>query len=84
MAPRPLPTRCCTASAAPRRSTTSPGLARPSCGQNFANSQNGDDGYTVSARIIDSEMQTLHVTKGYDNVTGMGTPNGETFLTLLK
>jgi subtilase family serine protease len=52
--------------------------------RNFVNSENADDGYSVSARIIDSEVQTLRVAKGYDNLTGMGTPNGLTFLTLLK
>jgi subtilase family serine protease len=52
--------------------------------RNFVNSENANDGYSVTARIIDSEVQTLHVAKGYDTLTGMGTPNGETFLTLLK
>ena len=52
--------------------------------RNFVNGENADSGYSISARLIDSELQTLHVTKGYDNMTGMGTPNGETFLTLLK
>ncbi len=52
--------------------------------RNFVNSENAADGYSVSARILDSEVQTLRVAKGYDNLTGMGTPNGETFLTLLK
>jgi subtilase family serine protease len=52
--------------------------------RNFVNSENADDGFSVSARIIDSEVQTLRVAKGYDNLTGMGTPNGLTFLTLLK
>jgi subtilase family serine protease len=52
--------------------------------RNFVNSENATDGYSVSARLIDTELQTLHVTKGYDNMTGMGTPNGATFLTLLE
>jgi subtilase family serine protease len=52
--------------------------------RNFVNSENGDDGYSISARLFDAELQSLHVTKGYDNMTGMGTPNGDTFLTLLK
>jgi subtilase family serine protease len=52
--------------------------------RNFVNSENADDGYAVSARTFDAELQTLEVTKGYDNMTGMGTPNGETFLSLLK
>ena len=52
--------------------------------RNFVNSENANDGYSISARLFDTELQSLHVTKGYDNMTGMGTPNGETFLTLLK
>jgi hypothetical protein len=52
--------------------------------RNFVNSENANNGYSVTARIIDSEVQSLHVAKGYDTLTGMGTPNGETFLTLLK
>jgi subtilase family serine protease len=52
--------------------------------RNFVNSENADDGYSISARLFDTELQTLHVTEGYDNMTGMGTPNGETFLTMLK
>ena len=51
--------------------------------RNFVNSENGDDGYSVTARLLDSEVQSLRVAKGYDNLTGMGTPNGLTFLTLL-
>jgi len=52
--------------------------------RNFVNSENANDGYSISARLFDTELQSLHVTKGYDNMTGMGTPNGETFLTLLE
>jgi subtilase family serine protease len=51
--------------------------------RNFVNSENGDDGYSVSARLFDAEVQSLRVAKGYDDLTGMGTPNGVTFLTLL-
>ena len=42
--------------------------------RNFVNSENGDDGFATSARTFDVEVGTLHVTKGYDNMTGMGTP----------
>lgn len=52
--------------------------------RNFVNSENATDGFSTSARLFDVEVGTLHVTKGYDNMTGIGTPNGETFLILLK
>jgi subtilase family serine protease len=52
--------------------------------RNFVNGENADAGYSISARTFDAELQSLHVTQGYDNMTGMGTPNGETFLTLMK
>ena len=44
--------------------------------RNFVNSENADDGFATSARLFDVEVGTLHVTKGYDNMTGIGTPNG--------
>ena len=46
--------------------------------------ENANDGFSTSARLFDVEVGTLHVTRGYDNMTGVGTPNGETFLTLLQ
>jgi subtilase family serine protease len=52
--------------------------------RNFVNSENANDGFSTSARLFDVEVGTLHVTKGYDNMTGIGTPNGESFLTLLQ
>jgi subtilase family serine protease len=52
--------------------------------RNFVNSENAADGFSTSARTFDAEIGTLHVTNGYDNMTGIGTPNGEDFLTLLK
>jgi subtilase family serine protease len=61
-----------------------PGALTAVARRNFVNSENANDGYSISARLFDSELQTLHVTNGYDNMTGIGTPNGETFLTLLK
>ena len=33
---------------------------------------------------FDDEAQTLHTAVGYDNVTGLGTPNGQSFLDALK
>jgi subtilase family serine protease len=49
----------------------------------FANSENADDGLIVSARTLDYGDLTIHTTPGYDNVTGVGSPGGRSFLRLL-
>jgi subtilase family serine protease len=47
----------------------------------FVNGENGSDGYIYSARTFDQdEGLTIHVTPGYDDVTGVGSPNGSTWL----
>ena len=48
----------------------------------FANSVDATDGLLTSARSLDYPNLTIHTTKGYDNVTGLGTPNGLLFLLL--
>jgi subtilase family serine protease len=48
----------------------------------FANSENADDGLLVSARTLDYGDLTIHTTRGYDNVTGVGSPDGKAFLRL--
>ncbi len=49
----------------------------------FANAENTNDGLVVSARTLDYGGLTIHTTKGYDNVTGVGSPGGLSFLKLL-
>jgi subtilase family serine protease len=49
----------------------------------FANAENADDGLIVSARTLDYGDLTIHTTRGYDNVTGVGSPGGRSFLRLL-
>lgn len=49
----------------------------------FANSENADDGLVVSARTLDYGGLTIHTTRRYDNVTGVGSPGGLSFLKLL-
>jgi hypothetical protein len=49
----------------------------------FANSENADDGLIVSARTLDYGGLTIHTKRGYDNVTGVGSPGGRSFLRLL-
>jgi len=47
----------------------------------YVNSENGDDGYKYSARWFDVDSWlTIHVRDGYDDVTGVGSPNGSPWL----
>jgi subtilase family serine protease len=43
---------------------------------NYNNSVDGSAGTTVLLRALDDEAQSLHVTRGWDNLTGVGSPNG--------
>lgn len=46
----------------------------------YANQVDASKGLIVSARKLDYPNLTIHTTPGYDNVTGVGTPNGLAFL----
>lgn len=47
----------------------------------FVNGENGDDGFKYSARWFDVDSWlTIHVRNGYDDVTGVGSPNGSGWL----
>ncbi|GHF48741.1 subtilase family serine protease [Amycolatopsis bartoniae] len=48
----------------------------------YANSVDASDGLITSARTFDYPNLTIHTTSGYDNVTGLGSPNGLAFLLL--
>ncbi|HEU5424469.1 MAG TPA: hypothetical protein VFU72_13065, partial [Nitrolancea sp.] len=48
----------------------------------YVNGQNGDDGLRTSLRTM-NQTGTLHTRPGYDDVTGVGTPNGSNFLDAL-
>jgi subtilase family serine protease len=48
----------------------------------FANSTDASGGLITSVRMFNDPDQTIHTAKGYDNVTGVGTPNGLLFLAL--
>ncbi len=50
---------------------------------NFLNNENGSAGKYYSLRLL-NQTGTLHTKVGYDNVTGVGTPNGEAFLNALS
>jgi hypothetical protein len=47
----------------------------------FVNGVDASDGYVYSARWFDrDESLTIHVRPGYDDVTGIGVPDGEAWL----
>jgi subtilase family serine protease len=48
----------------------------------FVNGVDASDGLTVSARTFDFQGLTIHTTPGYDDVTGLGVPDGVAFLAL--
>jgi subtilase family serine protease len=49
----------------------------------FVNGLDAADGLRVTGRTFDFGGLTIHTTPGYDNVTGLGTPNGIPFLLLI-
>ncbi|MDT7726252.1 MAG: hypothetical protein QOI21_2828 [Actinomycetota bacterium] len=49
----------------------------------YANSVDASGGLLRSARSFDYPNLTIHTTAGYDNVTGLGSPNGIQFLLLV-
>ena len=42
-----------------------------------------DGKYCYTLRSVDYQALTIHTVAGYDNVTGMGSPNGQTFISAL-
>ncbi|TVT20541.1 S8/S53 family peptidase [Amycolatopsis rhizosphaerae] len=48
----------------------------------YANGVDASAGLRTSARVLDYPNLTIHTTGGYDNVTGLGSPNGLAFLLL--
>lgn len=50
----------------------------------YANGLDATQGYLRSVRSFNYPNLTIHTAKGYDNVTGLGTPNGAAFLFLLQ
>jgi subtilase family serine protease len=43
---------------------------------NYNNSVDASEGTTVILRSLDDEAQSLHLTPGWDNLTGVGSPDG--------
>jgi subtilase family serine protease len=57
---------------------TYPGVIRV----NFKNAEDGSGGYSYITRTFDwDEPLSIHVRPGYDDVTGVGSPNGTAWLT---
>jgi subtilase family serine protease len=51
----------------------------------YANTVDASGGYVLSLRTLDYDAPlTIHVRPGYDDVTGIGSPNGAAFLTALS
>jgi subtilase family serine protease len=60
---------------------TYPGVVR----NDFINTVDASDGYRYSERLFDQDqILTIHVRSGYDDVTGIGTPNGQAWLNALQ
>jgi hypothetical protein len=58
-----------------------PGVVRA----DYANSENATNGTTFTARWFDfDDPLTIHVRPGYDDVTGVGTPNGSAWLNVVQ
>jgi hypothetical protein len=49
----------------------------------YVNGVDASDGLSTTARAFDYPGLTIHTTPGYDNVTGLGVPNGALFLGLI-
>jgi subtilase family serine protease len=50
---------------------------------NYTNAVNPQAGFTFILQTVDGLSGSLHDTKGYDNETGVGSPNGPTFFSAL-
>jgi subtilase family serine protease len=50
----------------------------------FANSENANGGLLTSRRYLGYEGTQIHATAGYDDMTGLGSPNGSAFFDALK
>jgi hypothetical protein len=52
---------------------------------NYRNSVDASNGYSYLLRSLNFDsVLTIHTVPGYDNVTGVGTPNGAAFLSALS
>ncbi|HTI22305.1 MAG TPA: S53 family peptidase [Kutzneria sp.] len=49
----------------------------------FVNGTDDSNGFVRSVRTFNNQDETIHTTRGYDNITGLGTPSGLLFLGLI-
>jgi subtilase family serine protease len=62
-----------------------PGPKQAVVRNNFVNGENDADGISTSVRTFDAATgQVIHTAVGYDTITGLGVPNGLSFLAALK
>ena len=50
---------------------------------NYNNGVDAGDGTSVVLRSLDDEAQTLHLAPGWDNLTGVGSPDGPGYVKAL-
>jgi subtilase family serine protease len=60
-----------------------PGTTIAAVRSDFDNGESATDGMTFSVRTM-NQTGTLHTRRGYDDVTGVGSPNGAAFLNALS
>ena len=61
--------------------TSSPVRSPPSCAGTINNSVDASAGFAnPSVRTIDADLQSLRTLNGYDTLTGLGAPNGASFV----
>jgi hypothetical protein len=65
------------------RDIVDPKVTMAAVRSDFVNGENDTDGVAFSLRSM-NQTETLHTIPGYDDVTGIGSPNGEAFLNALK
>jgi hypothetical protein len=70
-------------SGGPIRDVRPPGKKFAAVRRDYNNGVNANKGYTVSLRTFDTDS-SLHTKKGYDNVTGLGSPQGAQLIDALK
>jgi len=64
------------------RDVVSPSDTMAAVRSDYANGENANDGVVFSLRSL-NQTESLQTTPGYDDVTGMGSPNGAAFLRAL-
>ena len=73
------------AASAAYRDVTQPAAELGVVRVDFANRENASDGLVTTLRRLGyDQVETIHTAPSYDDVTGLGTPDGQAFLDALK